>query len=73
MAGVYLMPVLVLPLFNNFEPLPEGELREVTVEIGRKAGIENLEEIYVMDASRQTKKRKRLFYGYGKNNKNSSL
>jgi len=63
--SVYLMPVLILPLFNKFEPLPGGLLRDMTLETGRKGGIENIEEIYVMDASRQTKKGNAYFLGIG--------
>lgn len=63
-SGTYLMPLIIMPLFNKFTPLTEGELRNITMETGKKAGIE-IEEIYVMDASRQTKKGNAYFIGLG--------
>lgn len=64
-AGAYLLPVMIMPLFNKFTPLPPGELRNITIDIGKKAGIGNIEEIYIMDASRQTKKANAYFVGLG--------
>ena len=62
--STFAIPVLILPLFNKFTPMPEGELRQKTMEIVKKAGI-NIEDIYVMDASSQTKKGNAFFIGLG--------
>lgn len=48
-----LAPVLLDPIFNDFEPLPEGELRSDVLELARAAGVE-VGEVYKVDASRRT-------------------
>jgi STE24 endopeptidase len=62
--STFAIPVLILPLFNRFTPMPEGELRQKTIETVKKAGI-NIEDIYIMDASSQTKKGNAYFIGLG--------
>jgi len=53
-AGMtYLSPVVLDPLFNRFEPVPEGRLRSDVVDLARRAGVD-VGEVYVMDASRRT-------------------
>jgi STE24 endopeptidase len=51
MAG----PVFIAPLFNTFKPLPEGPLREEILSMARANGIPS-ENVYVSDASKQTKR-----------------
>ncbi|HEV2075969.1 MAG TPA: hypothetical protein VGR10_06995, partial [Thermoleophilaceae bacterium] len=36
---VYASPVVLDPLFNDFEPLPEGELRSDVLELADRAGV----------------------------------
>ncbi len=52
-------------LYNKLEPLPEGTLRDTLAELFRKAGYE-LENIYVMDASRRTTKVNAFCSGLGR-------
>jgi STE24 endopeptidase len=55
-AGVvvtYLSPIVLDPLFNRFEPLPEGELRASVMELAERADVE-VGEVYRVDASRRT-------------------
>jgi STE24 endopeptidase len=49
----YASPIVLDPLFNRFEPLPQGQLRTDIVELARRAGV-RVGEVYVMDASRRT-------------------
>jgi len=49
----YASPILIEPLFNRFDPLPQGELRRDVLELARRAGVK-VGEVYVMDASRRT-------------------
>lgn len=49
----YLSPVVVDPLFNTFEEVPEGRLRSDVLDLARRAGVD-VGEVYVMDASRRT-------------------
>ena len=48
-----LAPVLLDPIFNNFDPLPEGETRSDVLSLAAAAGIE-VGEVYAIDASRRT-------------------
>ena len=46
-------PVVLDPLFNDFEPLPEGQTREDVLALARAAEI-RVGEVYSVDASRRT-------------------
>jgi len=62
---VWLAPSLILPLFNKFEPMPEGPLREEIEAMARKCEFP-LAEISVMDGSRRSTKANAYFTGFGK-------
>ena len=46
-------PVVLDPLFNEFEPLPEGQTRDDVLALARAAGVK-VGEVYSVDASRRT-------------------
>jgi STE24 endopeptidase len=46
-------PVLLDPIFNDFEPLEEGELRTEVLALARAAGVA-VREVFAVDASRRT-------------------
>jgi STE24 endopeptidase len=48
-----LAPVVLDPIFNDFTPLPEGELRSDVLALARDAGV-TVGEVYSVDASRRT-------------------
>ena len=48
-----LAPVILDPIFNDFEPLPEGETRSDVFELARAAGV-SVGDVYSIDASRRT-------------------
>jgi STE24 endopeptidase len=48
-----LAPVLLDPIFNDFDPLPEGETRSDVLALAVAAGVE-VGEVYAVDASRRT-------------------
>jgi STE24 endopeptidase len=48
-----LAPVLLDPIFNDFDPLPEGETRSDVLALAAAAGLE-VGEVYAVDASRRT-------------------
>jgi STE24 endopeptidase len=52
-AAVFAGPVVLDPLFNRFEPLPEGETRRDVLDLAWRAGVE-VKEVYVVDATRRT-------------------
>ena len=46
-------PVVIEPLFNDFKPVPEGEVRDALYEMAYEAGIAG-DRIFVYDGSRQS-------------------
>lgn len=48
-----LAPVLLDPLFNDFQPLPEGSVRADVLELANRAGV-RVGEVFSVDASRRT-------------------
>lgn len=50
---VYASPVVIDPLFNDFEPLTDVELRADVLELADRAGVD-VGEVYRVDASRRT-------------------
>jgi STE24 endopeptidase len=46
-------PVLIEPLFNEFKPVPAGEVRDAVVEMAQRAGVP-ADRIFVYDGSRQS-------------------
>ncbi len=49
----YAAPVVLEPRFNDFEPLPPGDLRESVLGLAERAGV-SVGEVYEIDASRRT-------------------
>jgi STE24 endopeptidase len=52
-ALTWLGPVVLAPLFNDFDELEPGEAREDTLELAVRAGVE-VGEVYRVDASRRS-------------------
>src|SRR4051812_7808662 len=52
-AMAFAAPVLLDPLFNRFEPLPDGPLRDDVLALAGAAGV-GVGEVYTVDASRRT-------------------
>jgi STE24 endopeptidase len=50
---IWLWPVVIDPVFNDFDPLPEGRLRSEVLELARRADV-RVGEVYRVDASRRT-------------------
>jgi STE24 endopeptidase len=58
-------PRVIAPLFNDFEPIEDGELREAVEDVFERAGFE-CEQIYEMDASRRSSHSNAYFVGFGR-------
>jgi STE24 endopeptidase len=58
-------PVLLLPLFNRFTPLPEGRLRERLLRLAARTGF-RAGNIQVMDGSRRSRHSNAFFTGFGR-------
>ena len=52
-ATIWLYPVVVDPLFSDFEKLPPGKLRSDVLELAERADVD-VGEVYRVDASRRT-------------------
>ncbi len=52
-AGSFAYPLVVEPLFNDFAPLPDGDLRTGVLELAEAEGVP-VDEVLVADASRRT-------------------
>jgi STE24 endopeptidase len=50
---IWLFPVVIDPLFNDFKKLPQGQARADVLELAEKAGVD-VGEVYRVDASRRT-------------------
>lgn len=59
-----LAPVLILPLFNKFTPLPEGSLRERLLKLAERTAF-RAQSIQVMDGSRRSRHSNAFFTGFG--------
>ncbi len=61
----FLAPVLIMPIFNKFTPLPEGELKDAIESYARGENFK-LQGIYTMDGSKRSTKSNAFFTGFGK-------
>jgi STE24 endopeptidase len=48
-----LQPVLIEPLFNKYEPVPPGQVRDAVVSMAQRAGIPP-DKVYMFNGSRQS-------------------
>ncbi len=64
LAGTYLYPLLIDPLFYSFQPLQEEKMNSQIISMAEEAGIQ-VEEVLVADASRRTLKANAYFTGLG--------
>jgi len=60
----FLWPVIVSPMFNNFEPVKDPAVLSMVQDLASKAGIQ-VDEVLVMDASRRTTMGNAYFSGLG--------
>ena len=62
----WLYPTILAPLFNKFQPLTTGELRDRLFELAERVGFAS-DQIYVMDASKRSAHGNAYFTGlFGK-------
>ena len=60
-----LAPVLIMPLFNRFTPLPEGSLRERLLRLAERTRF-RARSIQVMDGSKRSRHSNAFFTGFGR-------
>ena len=61
---IWLYPILIDPLFNKFEKLPQGQLRGDVMQLADRAGVD-VGEVYRVDASRRTSAANAYVIGLG--------
>jgi STE24 endopeptidase len=64
MLGSFVYPLLVEPLFNRFESLPDGALRQQVLRLADEEGV-HVEDVLVADASRRTTTLNAYVSGFG--------
>jgi STE24 endopeptidase len=58
-------PAVIMPLFNKFTPLADGELKDAIMAYTKRVGFP-LEGLFSIDASRRSSKGNAFFTGFGK-------
>ncbi len=61
----YVAPAWIMPLFNRFVPLEDGELKSAITDYAAGVGFP-LSGIYVIDGSKRSSKANAFFTGFGK-------
>ncbi|MFH1152240.1 MAG: M48 family metallopeptidase [Pseudomonadota bacterium] len=64
-AVQYIIPTLVMPLFNRFLPLETGALRTAITEYATSINFP-IDNIFVMDGSRRSSRSNAFFTGFGR-------
>jgi STE24 endopeptidase len=64
LLGSFVYPLLVEPLFNRFESLPDGALRQQVLELADEEGV-HVDDVLVADASRRTTTLNAYVSGFG--------
>jgi STE24 endopeptidase len=62
---VFAAPVVIDPLFNKFEPLPDGRLRTEVFDLAKRADVD-IGQVYRVDASRRTTATNAYVWGLGR-------
>lgn len=61
----FIAPTWIMPIFNTFTPLGEGELKERILSYARSVDFP-VEQIYLIDGSRRSTKANAFFSGFGR-------
>jgi STE24 endopeptidase len=62
----FVAPRWIMPLFNKFTPLEDGELKDAIFDYAAKVEY-SLKHLFVMDGSKRSAKSNAFFTGFGKN------
>ncbi|NTW49913.1 MAG: M48 family metallopeptidase [Chlorobiales bacterium] len=66
LALQYIAPTWIMPLFNKFTPLQDGELKQSILSYANSVRFP-LSGVYVIDGSKRSTKSNAFFSGFGKN------
>lgn len=64
--GTFVVPTLIMPLFNKFTPLADGEIRHRIERLAERVNFP-LTKLYTMDGSTRSAHSNAFFYGFWKN------
>ena len=64
MMSIY--PIFIMPLFNKYEPLPDGELKESIYALAARLKYP-LTKLFVMDGSKRSSHSNAFMFGFGNN------
>jgi len=62
----FVAPIWILPLFNKFKPLEDGDLKDAIMSYAASVNYP-LTQVFVMDGSKRSTKSNAFFTGFGKN------
>ncbi len=62
----FIAPRWIMPLFNKFNPIEEGELKDRILDYADSVDF-SLQGVYIMDGSRRSSKSNAFFTGFGRN------
>jgi len=62
---IFIAPIVIMPLFNKFTPLEEGELKQAIQTYAQSQDFK-LKGLFKMDGSRRSSKSNAFFTGFGK-------
>jgi len=62
----FIAPTVIMPLFNKFTPIEEGELKTALFDYAKSVNFP-LTGIYIIDGSKRSNKSNAFFTGFGKN------
>jgi STE24 endopeptidase len=62
---IFIAPIVIMPLFNKFVPLEEGELKNSLEKYAQKENFK-MKGLYKMDGSKRSSKSNAFFTGFGK-------
>lgn len=65
---MYFAPSVIMPLFNKFNPMPEGELKQAIEAMAKKCNFP-LTGLFEIDGSKRSTKSNAFFTGFGKRKK----
>ena len=66
LAVMYVAPAWIMPLFNKFTPLADGELKTAIEDYARRERFQ-MQGIFTIDGSKRSSKANAFFTGFGKN------
>lgn len=64
----YVGPAIIMPLFNKFTPLEDGELKTEVTAMAERCGFP-FKEVSIIDGSKRSTRSNAFFAGFGKNKK----